>query len=335
MGSAKYDVICHAPQIGGCGLNCKHCWVTHNLKEHKPLDYVIQMIDGLADLYTEPALAKLVLIYFLDEITLHPDVIEILSYCRKRNVLPQQTIATNGLGFAVRDDWEQILIEMERCGVKGFLMAVNGDEEYHDWFTGQKGSFRNTLKATQRANEFDFKVAWNMYLTSENVSQVTQTARAKGDDRIFFRIPVPTEKWENWSAIHPEIDILKVIPEDCKRYVTQDIKSESDWMKLILSGKITKIPSNPKIANYFECAGSTYEERVFPEFRVDGIDYRNFRKLYSNEPISSESTVLKGFSLTEMARLYGDPTSTRAFTIHGLREKFIHNHCMNQALARQ
>ena len=335
MEKAKFDVICHAPQVGGCGLNCKHCWVTHNLKEHKPLDEVIHMIDGLADLYTVPALAKLVLIYFLDEITLHPDVIEILSHCRKRNVLPQQTIATNGLGFAVRDDWEQILIEMKKCGVTGFLMAVNGDEEYHDWFTGHKGSFQNTLKATRRANEFGFKVAWNMYLTSENVSQVTQTARTKGDDRIFFRIPSPTEKWENWSNIHPEIGILKAIPEDCKRYVTQDIKSESDWMNSILNGKITEVPSRANIGDYFECNGSTYEVRVFPEYRVDGIDYSNFGKLYSDEPFPSESTGPRSLSLKELAMLHGDPTSNRAFTIHGLREKFIHNHCMNQALARQ
>ncbi len=27
-----YDCLLLFPQIGVCGLNCKHCWVTDNLK---------------------------------------------------------------------------------------------------------------------------------------------------------------------------------------------------------------------------------------------------------------------------------------------------------------
>jgi len=52
------DVLLHAPQIGACGLNCKHCWVTHNLKQHKPLSEVKKMIDSMAETLEEPAITK-------------------------------------------------------------------------------------------------------------------------------------------------------------------------------------------------------------------------------------------------------------------------------------
>ena len=211
MGKAKFDVICHWPQVGVCGLNCKHCWVTHSLIEHKPLDEIKKMIDGLAKLREEPSIADLVLISFLDELTLHPDVIEILRYCRERNVLPQQTLVTNGHGIAIRDNWQEILDELRKCGLRGFLMTINGDVDYHDWFTGVNGSFEKTQTATRRANEHGFPVHWNMYLTSENVSQVTASARAKGDDRITISIPSPTARWMNWGSIHPDMGVFSQV----------------------------------------------------------------------------------------------------------------------------
>lgn len=158
MEPTKFDVLIHAPQIGVCGLNCKHCWVTHNLQQHKPLDEVKRMIDGMAKTMEEPVITDKVLLYFLDELTLHPKIIEILSYCRERNVLPQQTLVTNGHGIATGDNWKEILSELKKCGLKGFLMTMNGDEEYHDWFTGSKGSFQKTLEATRRADAHGFWV---------------------------------------------------------------------------------------------------------------------------------------------------------------------------------
>jgi len=147
MGSAKFDVICHSPQVGVCGLNCKHCWVTDNLKQHKPLDEVKQMIDAMAELREEPVIAEKTILYFLDELTLHPQVIEILRYCRERDVLPQQFLVSNGLGIATRDNWKEILNELGKCGLKGFLMTINGDEEYHD--CSQESMVRSTKPRQQ------------------------------------------------------------------------------------------------------------------------------------------------------------------------------------------
>ncbi|MBD3277664.1 MAG: radical SAM protein, partial [Candidatus Aegiribacteria sp.] len=207
MMKAKFDVICHAPQVGVCGLNCKHCWVTDNLKQNKPLDEVKQMIDAMAELREEPVLAETTILYFLDELTLHPDLIEILRYCRERDVLPQQFLVSNGLGLASRENWTEILNELKKCGLKGFLMTINGDAEYHDWFTGVEGSFDKTLTATRRANAYGFKVVWNMYLTNGNLPKVIEAARMKGDERFRVTVPISTIRWIH-SDIHPDIDVL-------------------------------------------------------------------------------------------------------------------------------
>ena len=106
MESVKYDVILLGPQIGVCGQSCKHCWVTHNLKKHKPFEEVMDMIDGMAETLVEPAITDKALLYFLDELTLYPQITELLAYCRNRNVLPQPSLVSNGSDIATRKNWE-------------------------------------------------------------------------------------------------------------------------------------------------------------------------------------------------------------------------------------
>ena len=343
MGSAKFDVICHAPQVGVCGLNCKHCWVTDNLKQHKPLDEVKQMIDAMAELREQPVLAEKTILYFLDELTLHPQVIEILRYCRERNVLPQQFLVSNGLGIASRDNWKEILNELKKCGLKGFLMTISGDAEYHDFFTGVKGSFERTLTATRRANEFGFKVVWNMYLTNENVAQVVETARLKGDERFRISIPSPTTKWMNWHNIHPEIDILSEIPVAFQKFmIHDDYKTEAEWIDIILKDELPKsnqdVEKNKKIikvGGYYECNGKLYTEITLPEYNVGSVNYAELRQLYSSYPIPAGVTAEKNIDMKVMALAYGNSESRKAFTLNSIKRIFIHNHSMNQSPANE
>ncbi len=50
------------------------------------------MIDGMAKTLQEPAITKKALVYFLDELTLHPQATEILAYCRECNVYLNQLL---------------------------------------------------------------------------------------------------------------------------------------------------------------------------------------------------------------------------------------------------
>ncbi len=90
MERKKYDALLLFPQIGVCGQNCKHCFTNAKLKENRPFEHVKYIIDAMAETFAEPAITEKAFLYFLDELTLYPQVIKLLSYCRDKNVLPQQ-----------------------------------------------------------------------------------------------------------------------------------------------------------------------------------------------------------------------------------------------------
>lgn len=327
-----YDCLLLFPQIGVCGLNCKHCWVTDNLKKHKPFEEVKRMIDGMAKTLQEPAITKKALVYFLDELTLHPQATEILAYCRECNVLPQPTLVTNGQGIAARDNWREILSELKKCDLNGFLMTINGDEEYHDWFTGRKGSFQRTIEATRRANEYDLWVMWNMYLTNENVDQVVESARMKGDDRIRISVPINTKRWKEWSHIHADIDVFSRIPEDCRQYVRGDYRSESEWIDLILNEGINSLEEKPedskKKHNYkslIEYHGIFYKPEICPGYEVGPVSYDNLREAFLSDKVPLGISMDKGMNLHDLAAKHGNPNCRKAFSLAGLEYKWSYD----------
>jgi len=56
-----------------------------------------------------------------------------------------------------------------------------------------------------------FFVVWNMYLTNENVEQVVEAARLKGDNKIKISIPTHTTRWRELSHIHADIEVLTIL----------------------------------------------------------------------------------------------------------------------------
>jgi len=150
------------------------------------------ILDGFAGTLSEPAITKLARFYTLDELTLYPDIIKLLSYSREINVLPIPTLSTNGSGIAIRENWEEIIQELKKSGVHGFNMSFFGNEEYHDWFTGTKGAFNRSIKATRRAEANGLRVHWNLFLTNENVDDMVQLSLKKGDHRKSYSIPLET-----------------------------------------------------------------------------------------------------------------------------------------------
>ena len=331
MKPRKYDAIVLAPQISPCRQSCKHCWVTHNLERHKPLDEVRNIIDGMAKAFDDPAITEKALLYCLDELTTHPRVTEILAYCRERNVLPQPTLVTNGFGIATRENWQEILSELKECGLNGFLMTVNGDREYHDWFTGSEGSFDRVMEATRRANAHGFRVAWNMYLTRENIDQVVETARMKGDHRIRISVPVHTTKWRQWSHIHADIDVFSRIPEDCQGFVDNDYRSEAEWVELILNGELEsaeKEAEGRKDARYkgfFECNDKLYQEVACPGYEVGPMKHVLFRELFASDEVPPGIAKDESMDLRKMAEEHGDPSSATAYCMSGLKRKWSHD----------
>lgn len=168
-----------------------------------------------------------------------------------------------------------------------------------------------------------------MYLTNENVDQVVETARIKGDNRIRISIPQHTTRWRQWSHIHADIDVFSRIPEDCKEFVKQDFRSEAEWVDLILKGELgstkqesKKIEKKLKVKGFFECDGILYNEVAHPEYEAGPVNYENLREPYSSEDIVPGIIADETMDILEMARKYGNTNSTTAFSLYGLRRKW-------------
>lgn len=320
----KYDALLLFPQIGVCGQNCKHCFTNDKLKENRPFEDVKYIIDAMAETLAEPAITEKAFLYFLDEMTLYPQVIELLSYCREKNVLPQPCLVTNGSGIAARQNGEEILEELKKCGVNGLMITIFGDEKYHDWFTGRKGSFQECIKATRMANAHGFWVAWNMYLTNENVDQLVKVARMKGDSKCRFMVPYKSDNWQKWSHIHADIDAFSKIPEDCRGFVKYDFRSEGEWVEMILNGELDseKKDSGEEKVRYkvlHEIGGVLYKGSVIsPEYVVGHIENDSLRDVFLSDKKPPGMIVSEQVDLKELATKYGDPSSRKAMMLSHL-----------------
>jgi MoaA/NifB/PqqE/SkfB family radical SAM enzyme len=328
MDQVKYDTILLGPQISSCGQSCKHCWVTNNLENHKPFEEVKEVIDGMAKTLEEPAITDLALLYFLDEITLYPQLTEMLSYCRERNVLPQQVLVSNGSGIAIRSNWVEILSGLKECGVIAFLITLFGEEEYHDWFTGIEGSFRRTMKAVERLKTNGLKVSWNMFLTNENVDQIVSVAR-RLEGRIGIFTPTVSNRWREWSDIHADIDVFSRIPEDIQKYVLGEYRSEAEWIKLILKHD----PDTLERSSYKEARKRRYKSLteldgillrgdVYPSYEVGSMKADSLREIFLSEKTPPGYVPMNEMNLLLMAQRYGDPDCTTAYTLDTLKSKW-------------
>ncbi|MFW9835593.1 MAG: radical SAM protein, partial [Candidatus Thorarchaeota archaeon] len=83
---------------GQCNLECNICFADSPSGEHLPLDQIKSMIDAYVSYETEPELLQL----SGGEPTLHPDVIEIVSYA-KRLGIQDVAVSTNGLRLLEKD----------------------------------------------------------------------------------------------------------------------------------------------------------------------------------------------------------------------------------------
>lgn len=329
MESPLYNDLVLIPQLGVCGLACRHCWVDRNLKEHVPFEKAKALIDNYAGVFDEPAITENAFLYPLDELSTYPEVIDLLQYGRERNVVPQPTLVTNGEGIATRDNWEEILRELRECGLNGLLLTVYGDEEYHDWFTGVEGSFRRILEATRRADEFGFWTVWNMYVTRDNVECIAESARLKSDGKVRISVPSLTAKWEECAEIHADISDFRRLPEECSRFVRWDFRSEAEWLEMILSGGMVEDDDEEsskgkrRYRSLYVYDDIVSEAGVYPELEHGNISDISLRDVYLRDPVPPGHFTMDSIDKKEYARKYGRPESRRACSEGALLQDLI------------
>ncbi|MBD3278222.1 MAG: radical SAM protein [Candidatus Aegiribacteria sp.] len=325
----KYDYLIFSPQIGICGQDCKHCYVKDKLRRNKSLSEAKHLLDRFAEVLAEPAITEHALFYTMDELTLFPNVLGLLSYARDINILPVPTLSTNGAGIAVREDWEDILQALKDSGVHGFNMSFFGEREYHDWFTGREGSFDRALKATRRAEENGLWVHWNLFLTSQNVEQLARVSSMKSDTKKTFSIPGEVPRWKHHADIHAGIDVFEKIPDELRQFVRDDFHSEREWIEQILSGEFqseeedcTSEPAQ-RIKGIIQSGDTLYLTNIYPGFEIGSIAEASLRDQYEDVSQPPGAVFEENMDLVESAKRLGIRESDKAYTIHHLHLKWL------------
>ncbi|MCH5237547.1 MAG: radical SAM protein [Muribaculaceae bacterium] len=131
---------------GKCNERCIHCYIPNGKKDigiTMPLNKVKDILDQFVEM------GGLTVTLSGGEALLHRDIIEILKYCRKKDL--KITILSN-LAL-LRDDLIPVLKETNVSLVQVSIYSM--DPEIHDFITTIKGSFEKTKAAIEKLHKAD------------------------------------------------------------------------------------------------------------------------------------------------------------------------------------
>lgn len=121
-----------------CNLHCNHCYLNARRDGCKilPLELVKRTLDEADEM-------GLKIVQFSGgELFLHPDVDDILKSTLKKNF--KVIVSTNGT--LITEEYANLLAKINAR----IVTSIDGPEEYHDVFRGQKGSFLKTANSIAR-----------------------------------------------------------------------------------------------------------------------------------------------------------------------------------------
>ncbi len=216
-----------------CNLRCYFCYFLNRIEdtshpEHAfmPLEKVKEICHTLRYVYGNTAID-----IQGGEPTIHPDVLEMIRYCREIGLYP--TLITNGLVLAKKDK----LREFQEAGVRDFLVSLHGIGDIHDEVVCRKGSYEKIIAAIENMRELGVPFRFNCTMSKPVVpilAEIAQKAVEYGALAVNYLAFNPFEDQETgirthdnvprYSDIKPEltkaIDILEEHGIECNvRYL--------------------------------------------------------------------------------------------------------------------
>ncbi len=105
------------------------------------------------------------------EPTIHPDILELISYCNEIGLYP--TLITNGLSLAKPGKLEKF----KEAGIRDFLVSLHGLGQTHDDVVCRKGASEKIIKAIERMVELEIPFRYNCTMSKPVVVQLPDIAR--------------------------------------------------------------------------------------------------------------------------------------------------------------
>ncbi len=184
----------------GCNNYCLFC-VQGKKRDFRANKDIKEIEKSLKESFAE---GKREVVFTGGEPCMHPDILKVISLARDIG-FKQIQIQTNGRMFAYKDFCRRAV----DAGATEFSPSLHGHTaEIHDFLTGAKGSFKQTLRGIENLKDLGQYVLTNSVITSKNYRYLVKMAKVftkLGVNQFQFAfIHLGGTAWENREWITPK-----------------------------------------------------------------------------------------------------------------------------------
>ncbi|MEW6555750.1 MAG: radical SAM protein [Elusimicrobiota bacterium] len=139
-----------------CDHKCLYCDIWQTKSEEMTTEQVFELIRQLKTAGTKK------ISFSGGEPLLRSDIGEIIDYCRALDISPEMNSRGAGIETKVHKIKNLDLLKV----------SINGDEQTHDFLSGRKGAFTQSIKAIETAIKHGIKTTIATTLTKQNIEQL-------------------------------------------------------------------------------------------------------------------------------------------------------------------
>lgn len=200
-----------------CNERCIHCYIPND-KKNKGFDMPTRKVKSILDEFAE--MGGLHVTLSGGEAFLHKDIIEIVKYCREKDL--KISVLSNLI--SLRDDQIADLKDADLSLIQVSLYSM--DPQIHDLITTVKGSFERTKSAIEKlvANDVPVQISCPvMKANRKGYSEVLEYAKslkikAQTDYIMIARADLDTENLANRLSLEETEELLRELIEHDTNY---------------------------------------------------------------------------------------------------------------------
>lgn len=201
-----------------CNLRCYFCYFASRIADRNHPEHAFMDIDKakricktLREVYGNTSID-----IQGGEPTIHPDILELIRYCRDIGLYP--TLITNGLVLGRPG----ILEQYRDAGLRDFLVSLHGIGDIHDQVVGVQGAYQKIVAAIERMREVGIPFRFNCTMSKPVVPilpEIAQKAIEYGAYVVNYIAFNPFGDQESGTRTHENVERYGLI----KGYLTQAI----------------------------------------------------------------------------------------------------------------
>ena len=268
-----------------CNERCIHCYIP-NEKKNKGFDMPTRKVKSILDEFAEMGGIHVTLSG--GEAFLHKDLIEIVRYCREKDL--KISILSNLI--SLRDDQIADLKEANLSLIQVSLYSM--DPEIHDLITTVKGSFERTKSAIEKLVANDIPVQISCPIMKANrkgygeVLEYAKSLKIKAQtDYMIARADLDTENLANRLSLEETEELLRDLIEHDTNYKENTLQQlpVSDQIKFNLE----RFKKQPVCGvGYDNCCitanGDVYPCAGWQNYVLGNVYKQSLKEIWENSP---------------------------------------------------